>query len=57
MFSGSGIFYNLADTREAALILVLPRQEEGTVCSILSEGALFGKAYFTENRNIDVQPS
>ena len=44
-----------ADTREAAFVLVLPRPEEGVACSIFCEGTLFGKAYFVESSNIDVQ--
>ena len=56
-FSGDGSFDHEADTREAALVLVLPRLEEGTVCSIFTEGALFRKAYFAERSDINVQPS
>ena len=56
-FSGNGSFDHEADTREAALILVLPRPEEGIACSILREEVFFGKAYFAESSNIDVQPS
>ena len=56
-FSGDGSFDHEADTREAALVLVLPGPEEGIVCSIVCEGALFLKAYFVESSNIDVQPS
>ena len=56
-FSGDGSFDHKADTRESALVLVLPKAEEGTFCSILCEGALFGKAYFAVSSNIDVQPS
>ena len=55
-FSGTGSFDHEADTREAALVFVLPRPE-GIVCSIFSEGAVFCKAYFTESSNIDVQLS
>ena len=42
-FSGDGSFDHEADTREAALILVLPRPEEGIARSIFPEGALFRK--------------
>ena len=56
-FSGSGSFDHEADTREAVIVLVLPRREEGITCSILREGALFSEAYFAESSNIDVQPS
>ena len=55
-FSGDESFDHKADTREAALVLVLPRPEEGLVCSVLLEGTLFGKAYFAESSDIDVQP-
>ena len=47
-FSGNGSFDHEADTREAALVLVLPRPDEGIACSIVQEGALFRKAYFAE---------
>ena len=40
-FSDNGSFGHDEDTREAALVLVLPRPEEGTACSIFPEGALF----------------
>ena len=56
-FSGNGRFNHETDTREALLILVLPRPEEGRACSIFHEGALFGKAYFAESSDTDVQPS
>ncbi len=56
-FSGDGSFDHEADTREAALVLVLPRPEEGTAHSIFPEGALFRKAYFAEGSDINVQPS
>ena len=56
-FSGKGSFDHEADTIEEALVLVLPRPEEGIACSILREGVFFGKAYFAESSNIDVQPS
>ena len=46
-----------ADTREATLVLVLPRPEEGIALSIFPEGALFRKAYFAEGSGINVQPS
>ena len=55
--SGDGSFDHEADTREAALVLVLPRPEEGIASFINREGAVFGKAYFAESSNIDVQPS
>ena len=51
------VFIKKADTREAALVLVLPRSEEGTACSILPEGALVRKAYFVDSSDINVQPS
>ena len=54
-FSVNGSFDHEADSIEVALVLVLPRPEEGIACSILCEGALFGKAYFAESSNIDVQ--
>lgn len=54
--SVNGSFDHEADTIEAALILVLLRPEEGIACSILCEGALFGKACFAESSNINVQP-
>ena len=56
-FSGDGGFDNEADTREAALVLVLSRPEAGTARCILREGASFGKAYFVESGSIDVQPN
>ena len=56
-FSGNGSFDHEADTREAALVLVLPRSEEGMSCYMLREGALFSKAYFAEISNISVQPN
>ena len=56
-FSGNGRFDHEADTREAALVLVPPRPEEGIACSIFPEGALFRKAYFAEGSDIDVQLS
>ena len=43
-----------ANTREAALVLVLPRPEEGLPRSVFPEGASFGKAYFAESCNIHV---
>ena len=56
-FSGNGFFLShKADTKKAALVLALPRPE-GIACSIFREEALFGKAYFAENSNIDVQPN
>ena len=42
-FSGKGSFDHEADTRETALVLVLPRQEESIACSILRDAALFCK--------------
>ena len=56
-FSGNESFDYEADTREAALVLVLPRPEEGIARSIFPEGALFRKAYFAEDSDINVQPS
>ena len=56
-FSGYGRFDHEADTREAALVFVLPRPEEGIARSIFPEGALFRKAYFAEGSDINVQPS
>ena len=56
-FSGDRSFDHEADTREAALVLVLPRPEEGIACSIFCEGALFRKVYFAEGSDINVQPS
>ena len=56
-FSGNGIFDHEADIRRAVLFLVLSRLEEGIASSILREGDLFGKAYFADSSNIDVQPS
>ena len=56
-FSGSGSFDPEADARVAALVLVLPRPEEGIAFSILHEGVLFSKVYFAESNNIDVQLS
>ena len=56
-FSGNGSFDHEADTREAALVLVLPRPEEGIACSVFPEEALFRKASFAESSDIDVQPS
>ena len=56
-FSGNGSFDHEADTREVALVLVLPRLEEGIACSILCDGALFRKAYLAESGNIDVHQS
>ena len=38
-FFGNGSFDHETDTREAALILVFPRTEEGIACSILHEEA------------------
>ena len=55
-FSGDGSFIHEADTREAALVLVLPRPEEGIARSIFPEGALFRKAYFAEGSDVNVQP-
>ena len=40
-FSVNGSFDHEADSIEVALVLVLPRPEEGIACSILCEGALF----------------
>ena len=51
--SGNGSFDHEVDTRETALVLVLPRSEESIACSILRDAALFGNAYFTESNNID----
>ena len=51
-FSGDGSFDHEADTREAALVLVLPRPEEGIACSVFPEGALFRKEYFAEGSDI-----
>ena len=42
-FSGNGSFDHEADTKQAALVLVLPRSEEDIACSIFREGALFSK--------------
>ncbi|WP_294117970.1 hypothetical protein [Thiolapillus sp.] len=56
-FSGDGSFDHEADTREAALVFVLPRPEEGIARSIFPEGALFRKVYFAEGSDINVQPS
>ena len=56
-FSGVGSFDHEADTREAALVLVLPRPEEGIACSFFPEEAVFCKAYFAESNDIDAQPS
>ena len=56
-FSGNGSFEHEADTKEAALVLVLPRSEGGIAYSILREGALFSKAYFADSSNINVQRS
>ena len=56
-FSGSGSFDPEADARVAALVLVLPRPEQGIAFSTLHEGVLFGKVYFAESNNIDVQLS
>ena len=56
-FSGNGSFDHKTDTREAALVLVLPRQEEDIASRVLRGGALFRKVYFAESSNIDVQPS
>ena len=56
-FSGDGRFDHEADTKEVALVLVLPRPEEGIALSIFPEGALFRKAYFAEGSGINVQPS
>ena len=41
-FSGNGSFDHEGDTREAALVLVLPKPEKGIACSMFREGALFG---------------
>ena len=57
LFSGDGSFDREADTREAALVLVLPGPEEGLARFIFPEGALFLKAYFAEDSDINVQPS
>ena len=54
---GDGSFDHEADAREAALVLVLPRPEEGIARSIFPEGALFRKAYLAESGNIDVHQS
>ena len=56
-FSGDGSFDHEADTREAALVLVLLRAEKGIACSIFPEEALFRKVYFAESSDINVQPS
>ena len=56
-FPGNGSFDHEADTREAALVLVLPRPEEGIACSIFPEGALFRKVYIAEGSNINAQLS
>ena len=56
-FSGTGSFDHEADTREAALVFVPSKSEEGVVGSILREGALFGTAYIAESSYIKVQPS
>ena len=56
-FSGDGSFDHEAEIREAALVLVLPRSEEGIARSIFPEGALFRKAYFAVGSDINVQPS
>ena len=53
-FSGNGNFDHETDTKEAALVLVLPGTEV-IACSILREGALFGKVYVAENSGVDVQ--
>ena len=55
-FSGDGYFDHEANTREAALVLVLPRPEDGIACSIFPEAALFRKAYFAEGSDVNVQP-
>ena len=57
LFSGYGSFDHETDTTEAALVLFLPRPEEGIASSILREGDLFSKAYFADSSNIDIQPS
>ena len=56
-FSGNGSSDPETDTREAALVLVLPRPEQRIACSVRRVGVLFGKDYFAESSNIDVQPS
>ena len=56
-FSGDGSFDHEAEIREAALVLVLPRSEEGIARSIFPEGALFFKVYFAEGSDINGQPS
>ena len=56
-FSGDGSFDHEADTKEAVLVLVLPRPEEDIAYSIFLEGILFRKVYFAESSNIDVQSS
>ena len=56
-FSGDGSFDHKADTREVALVLVLPRPEESISRSIFPEGALFRKEYFAEGSDINVQPN
>ena len=61
-FASSGVFsngrfYDEADTREVALVLVIPRPKEGIARSIVPEGALFRKAYFAEGSDINVQHS
>ena len=56
-FSGDGSFHHEADTREAALVFVLPRPEEGIACSIFPEEALFRKVYIAEGSNINAQLS
>ena len=56
-FTDYGSFDYDADTREAALVLFLPRPEEGIACSTFPDGALFRKSYFAEGSDINVQPS
>ena len=56
-FSGDESFDREADTREAAIVLVLPKPEEGIARSIFPEGALFRKAYFAQGSDINVQPN
>ena len=56
-FSGNESLNHKTDTREAALVFVPPRPEEGLTCSVCREGALSGNAYLAEIINIDVQPS
>ena len=56
-FSGSGSFDYGANTREAVLIFILSRSEEGIASFTFQEGNLFSKVYFPESSDIDVQLS